>query len=399
MLRRLAVFMMAAVPLLASCGQRPLLSVAVQHITVEPNASVGTDAEDIPYSLGAPAHVTITLVQPSGQQQVLRDNDRAPESYALPFGGIVSVPNSEDRRVLADGDYKIVFQAKGAGGQAAQQTVDAIVQNADPVPLDITDIGLSLPTFSPNGQGMRDVNGHPENEDQTTFNYSLSKEARVSIYVVDSDGAQSAVQAETDTKPGLQQYIWNGKGANGIALKDGTYTFHIHAADDSGNVTDKTGQVTVENSGTPQVQIMSVQFGPKALGIGGTLNVEVTIKNIGDVPIKTQGPPPGTVYKSNSSYTDPIFNQPGNQEPPYVDKPGFWRVGVRWTSSAGQYPARWGFFDDPNRQLQPGEQVTVRGGIQLVAPQPPELTFWATIDMGAVGFSGDYGQTRVIVGH
>jgi hypothetical protein len=43
--------------------------------------------------------------------------------------------------------------------------------------------------------------------------------------------------------------------------------------------------------------------------------------------------------------------------------------------------------------------VTVRGGIQLLDPQPPELQFWATIEMGGLGFTGDYGQTKVIVGH
>jgi len=47
----------------------------------------------------------------------------------------------------------------------------------------------------------------------------------------------------------------------------------------------------------------------------------------------------------------------------------------------------------------PGEQVVVRGGIQLLDPQPPELTFWATIEMGGLGFTGDYGQTKVTVGH
>ena len=84
---------------------------------------------------------------------------------------------------------------------------------------------------------------------------------------------------------------------------------------------------------------------------------------------------------------------------PAIDRPGLWRVGVRWTSSAGQYPARWGFFQDSSRELQPGEEVTVRGGIQLIAPQPPELDFWATVEMGGLGFTGDYGQTHVIVGH
>ncbi|HEX6513532.1 MAG TPA: FlgD immunoglobulin-like domain containing protein [Chloroflexota bacterium] len=400
MLRRLAVLCLAAVVLLPACGQRPLLSIGVQRVTVQPNASLDTVPEDIPYAIGEPAHLTITLLQPDGQKLVLRDNDRDPDSYAIPFGGIVDVPNTQDRRVLQDGDYEIVFDARSLRGhQTSQQTVDAVVQNADPVPLQVGDVSLSLPAFQPNGQGIRDVNGHPEDLDQTTINYSISKDASVSLWVVDASGASTAVTADPRAKAGLQHYTWDGKGPDGVALKDGAYTLHVRAEDASGNATERTATVTIENSGTPQVQILSARFLPTALGIGGTVNVEVTLKNIGDTAIKTQGPPPGTVFKSNSSYTDPIFNKPDNQEPPYEDKPGRWRVGVRWTSSAGQYPARWGFFQDDNRDLQPGEEVTVRGGIQLVAPQPPELTFWATIEMGGLGFTGDYGQTRVIVGH
>jgi hypothetical protein len=310
----------------------------------------------------------------------------------------VDVPNTADRRVLQNGDYKIVFQARGKNGQSVEKTVDAVVQNADPAPLEIKDIALSLATFSPNGQGVRQVEGRIENLDQTTINYSLSKDAQVSLWVVDTDGNQTAVTADPQAKAGLQRYVWTGKGPNGIALRDGTYTLHIRAGDDSGNVTERTAQVAIVDSGTPQVQILSARFSPSALGLGGVVQVEVTVKNIGDIPIKTQGPPPGTVYKSNSSYTDPVFNQQGSQEPPYVDKPGRWRVGVRWTSSAGQYPARWGFFEDDNRELKPGEEVTVRGGIQLLAPQPPELDFWATVEMGGLGFTGEYGQTHVIVG-
>ena len=399
MLRRLAVFWLATVPLLAACGQKPLLSVGTQQLVVQPNANLDTVPEDIPYSVGQPAHVTITLVQPDGQHLLLRDNDRAPDSYAIPFGGIVDVPNTQDRRVLQNGDYKIVFQARGKDGQTAQRTVDAVVRNADPKPLDITDIALSLPTFEPNGQGVRQIDGRLEDLDRTVITYSLSKDASVSLWVVDKNGAQTAITADPKAKAGLQSVTWQGKGADGIALKDGAYTLHIQAQDDSGNVTEKTTQVTIKNSGTPQVQLMSARFLPSALGIGGTVQVEVTVKNIGDVAIRTQGPPPGTIFKSNQRYTDPSFNRPGDAEPPYVDKPGIWRIGVDWTSSGGQYPARWGFFKDDSRMLQPGEEATIRGGIQLLAPQPPDVYFWATVEMGGIGFAGEFGRTHIVVGH
>ncbi len=397
MLRRLAVACLAFLPLLAACGQTSLLTVGTGQITVEPNDLAAYEDGSIPYSLGVPAHVTITLVQPDGARVVLRDNDRAAESYAFPFTGVISVPDTDDQRVLSDGDYKLLFQATTPAGQSAQQAVDAIVRNADPVPLDITDIQLSLPQFSPNGQGIREIDGRIENLDQTTINYSLSKDADVTIWVVDQNGQITPVTTQPSSKQGLQSFTWDGKGPNGLAIKNGTYTLHIHAEDQSGNVTDRTTTVTIVDSGTPQVQILSAKFFPTVVPIGGEVNVVVTIKNIGDVAIKTQGPPPGTSYTSRSSYSDPSFNRPGDSEPPYVDKPGRWRIGVRWTSSAAQYPVRWGFFSDDNRELQPGEQVTVQGKVQLLAPQPPTLDFVAVVEMGGIGFSDEYGRTHVTV--
>ncbi|MGH2520637.1 MAG: hypothetical protein ACRDF8_12580, partial [Chloroflexota bacterium] len=72
--------------------------------------------------------------------------------------------------------------------------------------------------------------------------------------------------------------------------------------------------------------------------------------------------------------------------------------GVRWTSGDVNYPARWGFFADPNQELLPNQQVTVTGSITILPPQPHNINFWATIDMGGIGNTGDFGQTQVVVG-
>ncbi|MBV8085504.1 MAG: hypothetical protein JO247_11885 [Chloroflexi bacterium] len=399
MFRRLAIVGLALVPVLAGCGQQPLLSVGVRQVTVSPNAdNTANDEISIPYSLGVPAHVTITLLQPDGKTIPLRDNDRAAESYALPFTGVIDVPNSTDEKVLADGTYKVVFDARTSTGQTAQQTVQATVKDADPVPLDITNIALSNPTFSPNGQGVRtDANGQQVDLDQTTINYALSKDATVDITVLDKDGSTTPIQAPAQEKAGLQSVTWDGKGPSGIAVANGVYTLHISASDTSGNVTDRTTTVTITDSGTPEVQITSARFFPTALGIGQTLNVEITVKNSGDVPIKTEGPPPGTVYKTTDTYLG--FALPGSQQPQYVDTAGRWRVGVRWTSSAGQYPVRWGFFADDNQELQPGQQVTIRGGIIPELPLPRAVDFYVAIEMGGIGFSSEFGQTRVNVAY
>ncbi|MHB8620722.1 MAG: hypothetical protein ACYDAG_14315, partial [Chloroflexota bacterium] len=111
------------------------------------------------------------------------------------------------------------------------------------------------------------------------------------------------------------------------------------------------------------------------------------------------GPPPGTAYTTKTTYLDPVFNKPGDQAPPYTDKNGRWRVGVRWTSSPGQYPIRWGFFKNDKQELQPGQQVTIRGTIRIEQPIPRDVDFYATVEMGGTGFSGDYGQTHVHVAY
>ncbi len=401
MLRRLAVLCLAILPFAASCGSQPLITVGTQPVVVEPHPNSSNQRADVGYTIGAPAHVTISLVKPDGQRILLRDSDRSPDSYSFPFSGLVDVPNSSDKQVLQNGDYKLLFAATGKDGRTLEQTVPAIIKNADPVPLVVDNLSLSLTTFSPNGQGVQQMpDGTTINQDQTKLNYSVNKTADIAIWVTDSHGTNTPVhqQSAPDTKPGVQPSVtWDGKGANGAPVPDGVYTMHVQATDAAGNVTDRTIQVTVVDSGIPQVQIVSSRFFPMALGLGDTVNLAITIKNTGTTAIKTLGPPPGTIYTTKmKGYLDSSFAKPGDPTP-YLDTPGRWRVGVRWTSGDVNYPARWGFFADDTRQLQPNEQVTITGGIKVLAPQPPNINLWSTIDQGGIGNTGDYGQTRVTV--
>src|SRR5262245_38789616 len=129
MFRRLAASCLFLLLFTAGCGSAPLLSVSTSDVTVEPNATSDDQRADIGYQVGAPAHVVITLVSPNGDRVTLRENDRSPDSYSLPFSGLVEVPDSPDRRVLKDGTYTILFQAQAPDGQRAQQQVKAIVKN------------------------------------------------------------------------------------------------------------------------------------------------------------------------------------------------------------------------------------------------------------------------------
>lgn len=402
MLRRLAVLGVALVLGLGGCGSAPLLTVATHTVTVEPNANSTAQQANIGYTVGAPAHIDISLLGPKGQRVLLRNNDRSADSYSFPFSGVLAKPNSPDQQVLADGTYRLLFQAKAKDGRTAQASVTAIVAKADPVALQLSNLSLSLSTFSPNGQGVQQLaSGATVNQDQTVLNYAVNKPADITIWVTDAKGNRTPVhnQLAMDTKPGPQPpVIWDGKGPNGVPVPDGKYVLHVQAADASGNVTERDLPVTVVNSGIQQVQIVDARFFPTALGYGGVVNVAITIKNTGTAAIHTMGPPPGTRYTTQmKGYLDPSFALPGNPTP-FVDTPGRWRVGVRWTSGDVNYPARWGFFANPNQTLLPNQQVTVIGSITILPPQPHNINLWATIDMGGIGNTGDFGQTQVIVG-
>jgi hypothetical protein len=96
----------------------------------------------------------------------------------------------------------------------------------------------------------------------------------------------------------------------------------------------------------------------------------LTVENYGDVPIRTSGPPPGTVY--NQDQRAATFKA--------FDESGAWRVGIDCTTAETDYPWRWGLgtadtdgmYEETDSQdgktylfLEPGARVVVWGGVRL----------------------------------
>jgi len=117
------------------------------------------------------------------------------------------------------------------------------------------------------------------------------------------------------------------------------------------------------------------------------------------VPLKTNGPPPGTLYTTEQNYAsfrDP--NRPG--EPLYYERPGTWRVGVSWENAPQAFPIRWGLFADLNRLLLPGEEVVVEGQIRILERPPSRtLRFFAGVIQEGVGYPGGRVGDTVITRH
>jgi hypothetical protein len=144
------------------------------------------------------------------------------------------------------------------------------------------------------------------------------------------------------------------------------------AQDDVGQRIQRTATLTINNGGKPRAQIVpqptgvtvvfetrpyeerfyttreqpgdliNVPSDPQSLSlttitmpVGDLLVFKLTVENYGEVPIRTHGSPPGTVY--NWDQRASTFDEP--------DESGAWRVGIDCDTSVIDYPWRWALGD------------------------------------------------------
>ncbi|MFH1484959.1 MAG: Flp pilus assembly protein CpaB, partial [Chloroflexota bacterium] len=112
-----------------------------------------------------------------------------------------------------------------------------------------------------------------------------------------------------------------------------------------------------------QAQITAVSISPTQLKVGETMTVEVTVKNISAIDIKSQGPGQDFTYTQGQTFHSESF----------PSQPGAYRVGINFAGqSPVEFPYRWGF----GPSLPPGASATVVGHIRFTSDF--NLTnFWA----------------------
>jgi hypothetical protein len=388
--------------LVAGCGGGAVVSsLAVSATTIVPDGSGIHDEADVTYTLYKRAEVGVRLIGPDGKQSVIRDPQlRAPDQYQIPFRGVIPVPGTNWLRVVPNGVYQFVVDVRDvATGQITTRQASIAVQSADTTPPEITNVVVNPTTFSPNGDGI---------DDTVTVSYRLSKDSQFRVYATDAAGGFYLIQAPQKVLAALHSFEWDGKTASGDqVLKDGNYTLHLEATDLAGNFSDVTAPIAIQNGGTPRAEITDVRFSPTALALGMDLAVHITVKNTGDVPLRTLGPPPGTKYDTNRNFAS--FTASDNPNAPkYYERVGVWRACVSWQNAPEEYPVRWGFFPEtdptkpvPDRALMPGESVTIDGTITVLVNTPNRtISFWAGLEQGGVGFpTVQVGQTTITVSH
>ncbi len=388
-----------------ACGPAPLLSpLRASDAIVRPDGSGGLSPFTAQFDLGRRADVEILLISASGETTVLRERaTRAPDTYAVRFDG--TVPTDVGRRVVGDGDYRIRVTAMDESGARSVEETPVIVREADRTPIEILQLQTDLVAFSPNGDGV---------DDELRITYGLSKEGESTVYAIDALGQYHAIDPWRSRRATLQSHLWDGTTGGrvygGKLLPDGPTIIHVEARDLAGNTSHAMVPVTIEDGGTPRLQIIDVRFTPIAVILGGTVDVRITVRNTGTTPIRSWGPAPGHTYIApQESYA--TIRAPGDDsKPAFFERRGVWRVGVTWQNAPQAYPLRWGLFppapkadgtlDWDGRVLRPGETVTVDGHIRvLIREDSRQVRFSAGLVQEGVGFpAGMVGEQVIQVG-
>ncbi|MCR4408578.1 MAG: hypothetical protein NUW24_16930 [Anaerolineae bacterium] len=366
--------------LATACFSRPLLyDVDVYPATISPNADGQDDVTLIRYKLGRNANVSIYLVDAGGERHYFRRNlprSRATGTgYSVYFGGVIDRSEGDliRARMLPSGEYTLVIEATDDQGRTEQVSKPLTLVDADTTYPQILGFSVDHHEFTPNRDGVND---------RVKINYDLTKEATVLVYLIGEDGIKYPIAEDEGPNSivepgavGTHRYDYEG----GVDLgaqppPDGTYTLVALAEDKVGNKEMVTDTLTIKDGGVPWARIVGLEWeaSDTIIPLGGTLWFTATVENYGKTPIRTTGPPAGTVYTSDQN-----FNSLG-----WYQSSGAWRFGIDWASNpAYPYPFRWalGRPDELRTEvvdgetfyyLDPGKRVQITGGITILDPLP-----------------------------
>ena len=377
--------MLGLLLILTACGEKPLLSDVSSSVNlITPNADHDNDVLTITYNLSRSAEVSIYFEDDAGNRYYFRDHvhhgPSIEQPYQVYFPGVVDgyvLPGEQfegfavEKRVLQDGDYIWTVEATDESGITEQVSGMLTIADADTGLPELRGFSVHPPVFTPNRDGI---------SDRATINVDLKKDVEeLTVYLVGEDGVRYHVAEHEKltlfNEAGPHEFDYDaGVDLGADPPPDGTYIVYMRARDAVGQWTVATGTLTIEDGGVPRVYILNAEVdwtgeGPRvSIPLGSTLYFTLTIENDSVVPIRTSGPPPGTVYDSDQNYaTLGEFVQSG-----------VFRVGIHCETSPIDHPWRWAVGSRPDDlvevveggksyfYLPAGERAIVTGGIRFV---------------------------------
>ena len=371
-----AILMGSGLLWLTACQEEPLLQdVTVAPGTITPNADGRDDLARISFKLNRNADVAIYFYDEASKRYVFR----APtplslneEPYSVLFPGVVNgfmlpgeeVPYTIKRRVLPDGTYtwEIIAENERDGQVIATGTLK--VEDADTQLPGITGFSVYPKEFSPNQDGIND---------RVRINAYLQKDVEeLEVYMLDEEGIRHHIPedqlSETPlNEAGFHTFDYDGGiDAGAQPPPDGTYTVYAEARDLVGQRTKVSDTLTLVNAGRPLAYILNAEVvwsTESTLLLNETLYFTLTVENDGNTPIRTSGPPAGTVYDSDQNYA--TLGE--------TIQAGVFRVGIHCENATINYPWRWAIGEEEdlveiNEQLYlpPDERAVVSGGLRFV---------------------------------
>lgn len=375
---------------------------------ISPNADGVDDVTTIRYSLARSARVNIYLDGQSGERYYFRqDEQRTPGDYIVQFSGIVdgytlpgeTIDGTIERRLIPNDRYTWTIEAV-ENNETKRATGTLEIANADSALPVISSFEISPKVFTPNQDGIRD---------RVDINVYLEKAAELSVYLEDVSGqVYYLAERQRGRQPGEQgnhEFDYDGGVDQGmVPPPDGNYTVYAVAQDAEGQRIVRTGEVTIQDGGLPQVEIATqvtgatVWFGDQpyddayysdreklgkmvdypegvlsdlstlTMNQGDLLVFKLTVSNYGTTPVRTAGPFPGTVYQ---------FNQTAASLGAY-EQAGGWRVGINCQTAYSDFPWRWALgsldeltavHDEETNEtyyyLLPGQQAEVWGAVRM----------------------------------
>ncbi len=374
-------------------GGPALTAAAFSLKAITPNADGRQDVTRLSYTLRRPANVSIYFLDAQGRRfDFRRDAPRASGDHQVDFSGIVDAYHLPGdtftgellARVLPNGAYTWVVEAAEAGRPSGQITGPLTISDADTTLPELRNFTVSPPEFTPNQDGLND---------RVRINVWLDKDVaedglQVTL-ISNADNTQLPI-AETNgaLQPGQRgehQYDYDG----GIDLgqnppPDGLYVVRAEAEDRLGQRLAVTSTLTIKDGGLPRAEILNglVEFSATTVQLGQTLYFTLTVENYGRSPIRTSGPPAGTVYQSMTQNANTLGE---------YEQSGVYRIGLMCQTCKSDYPWRWALGtpdtlttvkDESGHTqyyLMPGQRAVVTGGVvldQVVESRNPQY-FWA----------------------